>query len=71
MTWFSEAIEFLCRSVDERGATVESAFALALAHHGRRDLDEAARWLAEALAIDPGFAPARTLRVVLETETRR
>jgi hypothetical protein len=65
MSWFTEAITFLERSITDNGATAASAFALALAHYGRRDMDEARDWAGKALAIEPGFGPARTLLLAL------
>jgi hypothetical protein len=66
MTYYHESIRFLERSIAEHGASAESALAVALAHYGRRDLEAAEEWVGKALAIEPGFGAARTLRLTLD-----
>ena len=68
MSRYPEAVEFLQRSVDQRGATAESAFALAAAWYAQRDLGAAGEWVERALQLEPGFPEARVLRATLMDE---
>ena len=68
MSWYPEAIEFFDRSVTELGTTAESAFAMAAARYGQRNLADAREWVDRALVLEPGFSEARTLRATLRNE---
>jgi len=68
MERFPEAVDFLEMSVKEHAESAPSAFAMAVARRGQRDLRLALEWVAKALELEPGFSEARALRAVLTEE---
>jgi hypothetical protein len=68
MERFPQAVEFLEMSVKEHPDSAPTAFAMAVALRGQRDLRFAMQWVAIALELEPGFSQARALRAVLIEE---
>lgn len=66
--YFTEAVEYLGLSVKDHPDSAPSAFAMAVARRGLRDLRAATEWTDRALALEPGFSEARALRAVLVDE---
>jgi hypothetical protein len=69
--FFDDALYFYELSLRHFGEDHATRYNMALIFHEIRDLPAAERNLAQALALEPGFAPARALRLRLEEELGR
>lgn len=64
------AVRYLTYSQSERATSPESAFAMAAAKYGQRDLAGALLWANRALELEPTFSEARALRISISDDLR-
>jgi hypothetical protein len=71
LRFFDDALRFYELSIELFGEDHATRYNMALIHHELRDLPAAEVHLAKSLALDPGYAPARGLRLRLEEDMGR
>ena len=71
LRFFDDALRFYERSLEYFGEDHATRYNMALICHELRELETAERHLANALSLEPGFGPARSLRIRLEEELGR
>ena len=71
LRFFDDALRFYERSLEYFGEDHATRYNMALICHELRELEAAERHLAKALSLEPGFGPARSLRLRLEEELGR
>src|SRR5262249_3502840 len=68
---FDDALRFYELSIEHFGDDHATRFNMALIYHELRDLPAAELQLTKSLSLDPGFSPARALRLRLEEDLGR
>jgi hypothetical protein len=71
LKFLDDALRFYGLSVEHFGEHYATRYNMALYSHQLRDLESAEQYLIQSLELEPGFGPARSLRLRLEEELRR
>lgn len=69
ISYYPEALTYFEHSLRLHGTTAATSYNLGMCYYGLRQIGAALRYVEEALALDPGFEPARAMRIVLESES--